>query len=113
LEQGWTIDLNEQAAWWQTPATDSFRCRGGDRKNEMGLDQQARTSDYFHPAPETPPHGSESLPTSPTSRRRLNPNFVDWLMSLPPGWTDYAPVETAWWYSRVRMRLESLLNARG
>lgn len=28
---------------WQTPATDSFRSRGGDRKDEMGLDQQART----------------------------------------------------------------------
>lgn len=27
---------------WQTPATDSFRSRGGDRKWEMGLDQQAR-----------------------------------------------------------------------
>jgi hypothetical protein len=27
---------------WQTPATDSFRSRGGDRKNEQGLDQQAR-----------------------------------------------------------------------
>jgi hypothetical protein len=29
-------------AQWQTPATDSFRSRGGDRKDEMGLDQQAR-----------------------------------------------------------------------
>lgn len=27
---------------WQTPATDSFRSRGGDRKDEMGLDQQSR-----------------------------------------------------------------------
>lgn len=27
---------------WQAPATDSFRSRGGDRKDEMGLDQQAR-----------------------------------------------------------------------
>src|SRR4029434_5502383 len=31
-----TVDL------WQTPATDSFRSRGGDRKDEMGLDQEAR-----------------------------------------------------------------------
>ena len=35
-------NLNEVAANWQTPATDSFRSRGGDRKQEMGLDQQAR-----------------------------------------------------------------------
>ena len=27
---------------WQTPQVDSFRSRGGDRKDEMGLDQQAR-----------------------------------------------------------------------
>lgn len=27
---------------WQTPGTDSFRQRGGDRADEMGLDQQAR-----------------------------------------------------------------------
>ena len=36
-------DLQAQAEQlWQTPATDSFRSRGGDRKDEMGLDQQAR-----------------------------------------------------------------------
>lgn len=35
-------DLEGAAELWQTPATDSFRSRGGDRKDEMGLDQQAR-----------------------------------------------------------------------
>lgn len=45
-------DLQEQITHWQTPGTDSFRSRGGDRKDEMGLDQEARnwgtprTSDY-------------------------------------------------------------------
>src|SRR6185437_345762 len=34
--------------FWQTPATDSFRSRGGDRVDEMGLDQQAR---LFWPTP--------------------------------------------------------------
>ena len=38
----WTVDLNTAAHMWQTPGTDSFRSRGGDRVNEMGLDQQAR-----------------------------------------------------------------------
>ena len=32
-----------QANQWQMPATDSFRSCGGDRKDEMGLDQEART----------------------------------------------------------------------
>lgn len=39
------LRLDAQA--WQTPGTDSFRSRGGDRKDEMGLDQQAR----FWPTP--------------------------------------------------------------
>jgi len=34
--------LPSAASQWQTPATDSFRSRGGDRKDEKGLDQQAR-----------------------------------------------------------------------
>jgi hypothetical protein len=39
---GHQITIAEQAEHWQTPATDSVRSRGGDRKDEMGLDQQAR-----------------------------------------------------------------------
>jgi hypothetical protein len=46
------------------------------------------------PAPEIKPHGSESSPSGPTSRRRLNPRFVEWLMGFPIGWTDFAPLET-------------------
>jgi DNA (cytosine-5)-methyltransferase 1 len=36
------VGLADQVDNWQTPGTDSFRSRGGDRKDEMGLDQQAR-----------------------------------------------------------------------
>ena len=38
------IQLANQAVeeLWQIPQVDSFRSRGGDRKDEMGLDQQAR-----------------------------------------------------------------------
>jgi hypothetical protein len=44
------IDLEGEAELWQTPATDSFRSRGGDRKDEMGLDQQARFAMFPTPA---------------------------------------------------------------
>jgi hypothetical protein len=40
--EGHQTTIGEQAEQWQTPAADSFRSRGGDRVNEMGLDQQAR-----------------------------------------------------------------------
>ena len=149
-----------QANNWQTPATDSFRSRGGDRKDEQGLDQQARmfptpaSRDYrtpnlkpgsergmgskgeqlqnfvehtwptpnsnpsgpnnsttrensriaqrltdqclesraqdfpsSPPAPQTP-DGPQSSETAPTSRRRLNPRFVEWLMGFDPEWTE-------------------------
>ena len=59
-----TVDL------WQTPGTDSFRSRGGDRKDEMGLDQQARNSPFSHPAPQTN-DGPTSCESGRTSRRRL------------------------------------------
>lgn len=108
-------------AQWQTPASDSFRSRGGERKDEHGLDQQARMAEHwmtpsanedaagtvdgnmqqmlthqakrFHPAPETPPPGQPSSESAPTSpRRSLNPKFVEWLMNWPPGWTSLAPL---------------------
>jgi hypothetical protein len=107
-------DLQSQVTDWPTPKALDWKSAEGQQgleRNDPDLNVIACRS--FPPAPETPPHGSESLPNAPTSRRRLNPNFVEWLMSLPPGWTDYAPVETASWFSRVRMRLECLLNARG
>ena len=38
-----TRERDSSSSQWQTPATDAFRCRGGDRKDEMGLDQEARS----------------------------------------------------------------------
>lgn len=117
LDAGFTIDLNDKAVNWQTPATDSFRSRGGDRKDEMGLDQQGRkwqtpnsrdwksevgsennTHDktpnlsrqvYRHSLPDpTIPDGPRSSGSGQTLRRRLNPRFVEWLMGFPPCWTE-------------------------
>lgn len=50
---------------WQTPAADSFRSRGGDRKDEMGLDQQARLT---WPTPASRDHKG----SSPASVTRVN-----------------------------------------
>ncbi|MEM9726085.1 MAG: hypothetical protein AAF909_11545 [Pseudomonadota bacterium] len=39
---GFGLTISHAALLWQTPGADSFRARGGDRSDEMGLDQQAR-----------------------------------------------------------------------
>lgn len=56
---------------------------------------------------ETLPDGSKCLRLGPTSRRRLNPLFVEWLCGLPHGWTAYEPVEIRSWLSKARRLLSS------
>jgi len=98
------------AAQWQTPASDSFRSRSGDRKHEQGLDQQARRQ-WATPVANADSgsrncEGSQAHPgtsladqvttgSSQTGRqgntRRLNPRFVAWLMGFPIDWTAEVP----------------------
>jgi hypothetical protein len=108
------------AEQWQTPASDIFRSRGGDRVDEQGLDQQARlwatpqaqdakqegdrphsrsimliqqVSRFSLPDLTTTPPGSESSESAPSlrQRRKLNPTFVCWLMNWPTWWTSLEP----------------------
>jgi hypothetical protein len=99
------VMLRNQAEQWQTPATDSFRSRGGDRKDEQGLDQQARS---FSPQVLETPAGQQSSET----RRTLNPLFVEWLMGWPIGWTASEPVETGLsrWLQHARGLLSTLCS---
>ncbi len=59
--------LTGVAKLWQTPATDSFRSRGGDRTDEMGLDQQARL--FWMATTATNPDGSERDRTDQLARQ--------------------------------------------
>ena len=110
------VGLENQARYTElarpTPkARDSKSAEGEAGMMRQSPDLNVIACHSFPQAQPTPTHGSESSPSGQTSRRRLNPAFVDWLMAIP-GWTDYAPVETASWFSRVRMRLACLLNER-
>lgn len=79
---------------WQTPATDSFRSRSGDRKDEQGLDQQARE---MWPTPAATPYGSsqngingkggefERLSAGTPSLERLSHSFLPLLQTLTDG----------------------------
>ena len=43
-------------------------------------------------SPET--HAKNSRPLSEFIGGHLNPNWVEWLMGWPIGWTDYTPLAT-------------------
>lgn len=105
--------LNDAVIKWPTPATRDYRSPNGashmDRSTgAKHLDQLPNFIKHsFLPAPPTSTHGGKS-PSGST--RRLNPDFVDWLMGLIPGWTDYAPLETESYLCKVRSLLRSCLG---
>jgi hypothetical protein len=67
--KGHQLTIAEQAEHWQTPGVDSFRSRGGDRKHEMGLDQQARLFQFGHLDPAMQQDGDQSFNDGQTSRQ--------------------------------------------
>ena len=75
---------------WPTPATDNFRSRSGERKNEMGMDQIVRTLN-LPPGPARRTASGETLTGSSAampSGGRLSPAHSLWLM--------LGPFATAW-----------------
>jgi hypothetical protein len=118
-EQGWTVDLNEQAAWWGAEsARPTPNACDGSKVSQISHQGACLTRSaeaefrYSLPDQETPTHGGTSSPSGQTSRRRLNPAFVEWLMGWPQGWTDFAPLEMESWRCRGRRHLESWLRER-
>lgn len=87
-KQGRGGEFARQVTQWQTPATDSFRSRGGDRKDEMGLDQQTR----FWP---TPTARDEKNPGSPDGARAVRKARLGYTTDLNDIVTTW-PTPTAW-----------------
>jgi len=87
---------------WATPRAADSKGSGPtvirkDGKSRMDkLVYQAEQSQLGPQAPQTQTHGSESSASDQTSPRpspkRLNPNFVEWMMGVPIGWTDLRPM---------------------
>lgn len=130
VEAGWSIDLGSAAPAWPTPAASEVRQGYQQRPEGMASEQNqqsltTKAIDYLSspPDPEIVISGPESSPADPISpplsetRKRLNPNFVGWMMGLPDRWLDAlsscGPEEMALYLYRLRMRLVLLLNAQG
>jgi hypothetical protein len=69
----------------------------------------SRESGTTTPSPSGPPD-PPTAPAGPPCRRVLNPRFVEMLMGWVPGWTDFAPLETAS-YRSWQARRSSALRA--
>ena len=72
--------LTIAATRWATPAARDWK---SDKPNQS----PTHSPPLGHQVLRVEMHGAASSPNTPTSRLRLNPTFVEWLMGLPRGWT--------------------------
>ncbi len=97
--------LTAQIKAWPTPVARDWKDSPGmnERPNgQVSLPKMAFQSGHQH---------REDMSNGDMSQMRLNPLFTEWLMGWPIGWTDFAPVETAWchWWQRMHSELFTLL----
>lgn len=96
-------NLRTAATLWPTPTAQDYGTNQGGAAGRVGpVRPSLSTLARSLPAQQTSKDGDASSPSVQTSRRRLNPDFVDWLMGLPIGWTACAPLATALCRSRLR-----------
>lgn len=103
-----TVDARSH---WATPTS-------RDHKDGVNPSNKVETNSLLgRQAPRTPMLGPQSSENAQTSRRRLNPQFVEWLMGWPMGWTSLAASnckssETEWsrWWLRMRSELSRLTS---
>ena len=84
-------------AAWPTPAVDSFRSRSGDRIDEMGLDQMARTIPQCPSGPVRLTAGGQVLTGSDAgmeSSGQLDGAHSLWLQGIPEEWRNFVSQAT-------------------
>lgn len=125
--QGHTVNLQDQAKGfelnrnWPTPRTEDGESAGnhpGAQDSLTGVTRQwptpkANDAEKRGMIAENPRNGLVSA-AQKTGKKKLNPNFVDWLMGFPPGWTSvsigFAPEEMRLYRQRQLSLLSRLLE---
>jgi hypothetical protein len=108
-------NLADVAQMWPTPMASDDGHKVTINSNQAGLigaSHQFMERQFSPQAQPTPP-GQASSSTGPTSPRRLNPAFTEWLMGWPTGWTIAAPsassaAATVLWRCKLRQQLCNL-----
>lgn len=108
-------NLADVAQMWPTPMASDDGHKVTINSNQAGLigaSHQFMECQFSPQAQPTRP-GPESSSNGPTSPRRLNPAFTEWLMGWPTGWTIAAPsassaAETVLWRCKLQQRLCNL-----
>jgi len=74
-----SLNLEDRASNWLTPSAneDAAGTLAGNMQNMLSHQVQAQAQS-----------GKIFSPNVPTSHRRLNPKFVEWLMGWPEGWLE-------------------------
>jgi hypothetical protein len=82
-------NLKRDAEIWQIPAARDWKSGTGSENNTYDKTPNlSRQVCRLSPQDPQIPDGSSSSESARTSRRRLNPRFVEFLMGLPIGWTE-------------------------
>ena len=95
--------LGKAAEHWGTPKERDWK--GGGFDSDLG--QQAEVSRSFPLPPTTPQDGAPSSSGGPNSppRRKLNPDFVTWLMGWPHGWVSLRPLSSREFWDMPSLRI--------
>jgi hypothetical protein len=107
------VYLAHQAEHWATPTQRDHKGGAPSRVGTTRLDTMAELEfPPSRPGPDAERSGLKSSQIARTSRPRLNPTFVEWLMGLPEGWTGFglSVMESCLWRQRMRCLLSALVS---
>ena len=106
------IDRQENGKY-PTPSASEYGTNQGGAAGRVGeIRPSLRTWASSPQAPTTPSDGSPRSDERGSSRRRLNPAFVSWLMGYPWYWMRAEPINSAapvtrWWWRRLTSHFDN------